>query len=130
TPFGNDSALVTLVANQPHPRLGGGLLVTLRIPHLFDKGRAIEFANVLNYREATIWNIHHLPLLGSWSTDERRTDSVVAYNAFIPNALYQKGYAENCALSMLRRARWVRETWWPDVVDLRMIDILNKRHGK
>jgi hypothetical protein len=126
TPFGVDSALIQVVTDQPHPRLGTGLLAILKLPFIPADARAAEFANTLNYHEAGRWNENHCPLIGAWSVDGNSQERV-AFNTFIPNALYQRGLAENVTLWMLSRARWVRSTWWPEIVDLRMIDILDKR---
>jgi hypothetical protein len=49
TPFGDDSALLTLKTNQPHPRLGNGLLAVLIIPRLVETEKAISGANRLNF---------------------------------------------------------------------------------
>lgn len=38
--------------------------------------------------------------------------------------------ATNLALWMLGRAKWVRETLWPDLQDKRMSEILEERFGK
>jgi hypothetical protein len=45
----------------------------------------------------------------------------------MPNALYGPGLATNIAFWFLRRARWVREQRFPDIKDVTMLEVLNKR---
>jgi hypothetical protein len=48
---------------------------------------------------------------------------------FIPNLAYAPGVAENVALYCLTRARWVRESFFPQLVDDTMEAILSRRLG-
>lgn len=65
TPFGDNSALLTLKTNQPHPHLGNGLLVVLKIPHRVANEKAISEANWLNYLESSTWTSKRMPFTGS-----------------------------------------------------------------
>ena len=128
TPFGDDSALLTLKTNQPHPHLGNGLQ---KIPHRVGNEKAISDANWLNYLESSTWTSKRMPFAGSWTTDTGRTGEpelrCVAYSSFIPNFIYFTGVAENLVLWGIARTRWVREILCPDVVDLPMYEILSRR---
>jgi hypothetical protein len=125
TPFGETSAVLQLLTDSPHPRLGNGLLSLAKLPVSFDDPeQAYNLAAVLNFREAIEWTECQSLLVGAWSVDGEGSAARLAYGAFTPNALYQPGIAENAALQELTRLRWVREEYGPEVADLPMIEIL------
>jgi hypothetical protein len=49
--------------------------------------------------------------------------------SFVPNAHYRPGLATNIALWMISRARWLRQTRWPDLEDKTMMEIMKERVG-
>jgi hypothetical protein len=111
-----------------HPRLGSGLLVTLQLPRVGESGEIANECVYLNFLEALSWT--GFSLFGCWHPHtSREGKDGLAFTTFVPNALYQRMIATNFALWMLGRARWVRETLWPDLQDKRMIDILEERLG-
>ena len=125
TPFGDRSALLQLLTDRPHPRLGNGLFSVASLPTSFDDSEQAHYlAAVMNYREAIEWTECQSLLLGAWSVAEQ---GQIAYGAFIPNALYRPGIAENEALQELTRLRWTREEYGPEVADLPMIEIIRNR---
>lgn len=127
TPFGHNSALIRLLTDQPHPLLGNGLLVTLQLPFR-DSALAISKLCIeMNYMEASMWT--GFPLLGSWHACEVGESSAAAFSMFVPNALYEPLIATNVAIWMLHRARWVRTTFFENLVDLTMSEILKGRIG-
>jgi hypothetical protein len=132
TPFGDDSALLSLKTDQPHPRLGNGLLAVLKIPRFVEPEKAISDANWLNFLEARTWTSKGMPFIGSWTTDIGRAGEpglmCVAYGSFIPNFIYNSGLAENLVLWGIARAGWAREILWPNAVDRPMHEILSQRH--
>lgn len=126
--FGADSCLLSLYTDQPHPRLGNGLLMVVKLPILWEQNEANAQANDLNFWEARNWTNARVPFVGNWSSSEVSEDMYcVTYTSFIPNILYQSGLAENIALWGLSRARCVRETWYPDLVDVPISETLKDR---
>jgi hypothetical protein len=129
TPFGSDTALIRLVTDQRHPQLGSGLLATLLLPFFGEDSEIANECAGLNFLEATSWT--GFPLFGSWHPHAAREGKQgPSFTTFVPNALYQPVLATNFALWMLGRARWVRQTRWPDVEDKRMGEILEGRFGR
>lgn len=126
TPFGNDSFLIRLFTDQKHPQLGNGLLATLQVPYFPGRAEAERAAVLYNFPESISFTF--FPIFGSWQVHEVGDDCVgPAFSSFIPNALYQPGLATNLALWMLGRARWIKEKNWPDVEDLTLAEIINRR---
>jgi hypothetical protein len=127
TPFGSDTALIRAKTDEKHPQLGTGLLVTLQLPRMGEDKEIGNECAYLNFLEAISWT--GFPLLGCWHPHRARGETGIAFTTFIPNALYQPFIATNLALWMLGRARWVRQTLWPDLEDKKMIEILEERFG-
>ena len=126
--FGNDSALLNIYTDQPHPILGNGLLLVVKLPNLVPQNEASSEANNLNFWESCAWTNARAPFLGNWCSAEVLEEQYcVAYTSFLPNLLYQPGLAENAALWGLSRVRCVRETFYPDLVDVPMYEILKER---
>jgi hypothetical protein len=125
-PFGNESALIQCWTDQAHPQLGNGLLVTLHIPYILadqpDGGAA-----ALNFFEARAWT--EVPNLGFWHSRDTGSarGTVPAHSTFIPNALYRPGLIQNFVLWEVGRARWVRQTFFPELRDRQMSEIYKER---
>jgi len=127
TPFGNDSALIKFSTDEKHPQLGHGLRATLQLPFFENKIATANMAAELNHHEALTWT--NFPQLGGWHSHQSDGDRQgLAFSSFIPNALHRPGLATEMAFWFLQRARWVRESRWPDLVDRTMLEILKKRH--
>lgn len=147
TPFGSDQALLRMTTDQPHLRLGNGLLVLLSLPFSLDAQEAAERANWLNFWESRKFATNGVPFIGGWSARgdaepeppkgirERlgrwigrrpapRVMHSLAFSCFIPNMLYRPRLAEHLVLHGLARARWAREMLLPGVTDLSMREIL------
>jgi hypothetical protein len=138
TPFLEHTALFTLKTDQPHPRLGNGLLATLKIPILYDQDDANEFCIELNFREARLWSKVRssqvgMPFIGNWSTVQSPAQNTSepsfgpAFSCFLPNFLYQPGLAETITLYAFSRARWVRETCFSERADRPLDETLRER---
>jgi hypothetical protein len=128
TPFGDETAILLLKTDVPHPRLGNGLLAILKIPLLSELERANEFCIELNYAEAQLWK--GSAFIGNWCANETLQGGRgfgPAFSCFIPNFVYRPGIAENLVLYAINRAQWVRRMWLPDAIDLPMHEILSKR---
>lgn len=128
TPFGEDSAIIQIRTDQQHPQLGNGLLATLKLPWFPGEVEAVKAASSFNFHES-ISNTF-FPLVGSWCAHATTDDAIgPAFSSFIPNSLYRPGIATNVTLWMLGRARWIKDTMWPNLEDLPMAKILERRFG-
>ena len=128
TPVGTASALVHLFTNIDHPQLGAGLLSTLQHPFKKSESKTLDDALWLNYFESIEWT--NVPQLGSWfSKDVGDGQCRVAHSFLLPNAVYAEGLVANAALWQVARARWAKATLYPDMPDLTMLEILNRRAG-
>jgi hypothetical protein len=129
TPFGSDSALIRLRTDEKHPALGNGLIATLHTPFFGDASDIASECAWLNFFESVTWT--NVPLFGCWYpfAYEPRGQEGVAFASFIPNALYRPGLATNVALWMVARARWLRQTRWPNASDKTMMEIIKERGG-
>ena len=129
TPFGADSALINFKTDQQHPQLGNGLLVTTQIRSSQSfKDVCVEAAG-LNFLESRIWT--DFPQLGRWHPQETSNkEANWAHSCFIPNALFRPGLVENFAYWAIARIQWVRRTRFPELKDLTMAEILNKRFSE
>lgn len=126
TVFANDTAIVQLRSNEPHPMMGAGLLVGLQLPFFGSFDEISAFCERLGHEQARRYT--GAPLLGTWLPKEAQPDLYCPANAcFIPNLLYKRGLATNLALWQLTHARWVRSTFWPDAEDDRISAILERR---
>ncbi|MDB5513904.1 MAG: hypothetical protein JWQ17_662 [Tardiphaga sp.] len=129
TPFGNETAMISLRTDRPHPRLGNGLTVILSLPHTADESTH-ALTNRLNYLEDRLLSKFSTPLIGSWHAVELTGSGFSPeFNFFVPNVLYFPDLAENLVLYAMARAKWAREILRPGAVDLPMYEILEKRFG-
>ncbi len=46
---------------------------------------------------------------------------------FIPNAIYSPGMASNAAAWLIGRSKWVKTTFWPDLQDSPLDQIIEER---
>jgi hypothetical protein len=128
TPMGKQSILVRLHTSESHPQLGHGLLGTIQVPAYFqDMNTVAALCGDLNFLEAASWT--DFPQFGCWHPDDENEEgrTGLAFSTFIPNALYQQGLTTQTAHWLLQRARWVRREKWPQLQDLRMSEILDRR---
>jgi hypothetical protein len=125
TPFGDYSALIRLRSEVEHPQLGSGLLVTVQIPFTAEE-ISTEVA-WLNFLEARSWT--DFPQLGCWQNNlhDEEANKGLVHVSFVPNAFYADGLATNFAHWSVARARWLRQTRWPNLEDKPMIEILKNR---
>jgi len=98
------TALFQLMADQPHPELGGGLFCLLQMPHqLSDEKRLQQVCMQLNNMEMAGEDLP--PHFGAWCTGKIGNNP--AYVSFLPNALHSaSGIAANEAFWALNRAQW------------------------
>jgi hypothetical protein len=127
--FGDNTALLQVLTDIVSPSIGAGLGLRLRLPVWLPRREAIQLAARMNWEEVSSWT--GLPIMGNWVASDLGDDGPmgVDYRIFVPNALSWEGVAGNLAASMLERADWVHQTFWPEVEDRPLIDILNDRFG-
>jgi hypothetical protein len=99
----NNTALFQLMADQPHPELGGGLFCLLQMPHrLRDEKRLQQLCVQLNNMEMAADDLP--PHFGAWC--EGKLGNNPAYVSFFPNALHSaSGIAVNAAFWAINRAK-------------------------
>jgi hypothetical protein len=104
--FGNLTSLTELKPEEPHRRAGAGIRIRTRLPLPLTEDEAADHANAFNLAEAR--GASETTHYGAWCWDSWGPgDVTLAYQVFIPNMLYRVGIAQDIALSMLKRARWV-----------------------
>jgi len=126
-PFGDTSALIQLCADQKHPQLGHGLLVSLTLPHRDTLLDVAGMAARLNWAEAVSWT--GFPQFGCWHARLDGGDPLLAHVSFIPNTLYRRGLAIQFAFWSVARADYARKVFWPEFKNLTMPEILEARMG-
>ena len=97
--------LLRLVASQPHPRLGSGLLAVLQPPVDTepDPQRVFATAALLNEGESREWV--DADQLGGWCVHPSQG---LVYASFVPALACDDGVLERQAWQMAQRARWAR----------------------
>ena len=103
--FGDhNTALWRIVADQPHPALGGGLFCLLELPHrVADESRLDPILNQLNQMEMAPNDLP--PHFGAWCRGNLGNN--LAYVAFFPNVMHAiEGIALNASIWALHRAEW------------------------
>ncbi|GAB4040363.1 MAG: hypothetical protein Fur0014_10820 [Rubrivivax sp.] len=98
------TALFQLMADQPHPELGGGLFCLLQMPHrVGNEDRLHRICAQLNAMEMAPHDLP--PHFGAWCPG--RLGDNPAYVSFLPNALHAvAGIALNVAIWAMHRAQW------------------------
>jgi hypothetical protein len=104
----NNTALWRLLADQPHPELGGGLFCLLQLPHrIVDESRIAPILNRLNQMAMAPHDLP--PHFGAWCPGN--LDNNPAYVAFFPNVMHRvEGIAVNASIWALHRAEWADAT--------------------
>ena len=98
------TALFQLLADQPHPELGGGLFCLLQLPHqVADAGRLGQVCLQLNRMEMAAHDLP--PHFGAWCPG--RLGNNPAYVTFLPNSMRDiSGVAVNLGFWAMNRAQW------------------------
>lgn len=101
-PFGDNTSLCQLVASQPHPRYGNGLLVLQTFPvRVGSESEGVRLAFELNAEEFSM-NAHGHGL-GSYAF----RDGFLRFTAFYPNLAYREGILANLCVYCASRARHI-----------------------
>jgi len=98
------TALIQLMADQPHPEMGGGLFCLLQMPHqIDDEERLNKVCMQLNNMEMAAHDLP--PHFGAWCPGKLGGNP--AYVSFLPNALHSvSGIAMNTGFWAMHRAQW------------------------
>ncbi len=98
------TALFQMMADQPHPELGGGLFCLLQMPHrVRDEERLNRICLQLNKMEMAADDLP--PHFGAWCPG--RLGDNPSYVTFLPNALHAvPGVAANMSFWAMNRAQW------------------------
>lgn len=102
---GHKTALFQMMADQPHPDIGGGLFCLLQMPHeLPDQERLQEVCVILNQMEMAAADL--VPHFGAWCGGKAGNNP--AYVSFLPNMLHKMipGIGANAAIWAMARAKW------------------------
>ena len=127
-PFGDSTALITLIASERNPRIGQGLGVFLQLPIFTTFDECAWLAAWLNRREAAGEFLS--PFTGAWSVKKAGDSCTVARCSFIPNALHLPGLALDAACGAIRKLRQVNALFNPGVPEPRAWDVIARRMGK
>lgn len=101
------TALFQMMADQPHPEVGGGLFCLLQMPHrVNDHSELRRLCLQMNAKEMEAVDLP--PHFGAWCPGQIGDN--LAYVAFYPNALHEvRGFALNAASWALGRALWANQ---------------------
>ena len=100
----HDTALFQMMADQPHPELGGGLFCLLQMPNQISNQEKLQEI-CLQLKNMEMAECDSPPHFGAWC--EGRLGGNPAYVSFLPNALYSvNGIALNASIWALHRAQW------------------------
>lgn len=101
---GHKTALFQMVADQPHPEVGGGLFCMLSLPQrIDDKPRLLALVAELNRLEMQPGD--QPPHFGAWCIGSAGNNA--AYVSFFLNAMHSiDGLALNAAVWAMHRAKW------------------------
>jgi hypothetical protein len=98
------TALFQLMADHPHPELGGGLFCLLQMPHQCpNEERLQQVCLELNNMEMAAHDLP--PHFGAWCPGKRGNN--LAYVSFLPNPMHSvSGIAVNVSIWAMIRAQW------------------------
>ena len=112
-PYGDNTALITLTANEPNPRIGAGLGVFLQLPIFASFEECVRLAAWLNRKEAAGEFLSQC--IGAWSVKKGGRFCTVARCGFIPNALHRPGLAMDAAIGAMMKLKQVNRLLNPGV---------------
>lgn len=100
------TSLFQVMSNAPHPHLGSGALVLLKLGMRLGVGQADSMAMDLNRAEATEQT--GFPLIGAW-TQDLHSETTLAHVTFLPASLFGPGILEQVAFYSWLRNEWARQ---------------------
>lgn len=103
--FGEDqTTLIQLMTNQPHPELGQGLGVFLTLPLQVDEKGAAKIANLLNLHQ--FQEGETIAAFGAWCVRHIGERPHVGRALFVPNANFRCGRPVDSAMAAINQAVW------------------------
>jgi hypothetical protein len=102
-PLEQQTSILEINGEKPHPDLGNGLHLSLTVPLQMDQKAAAHAALELNEIERREWRWYHD--LGSWASQ----GGTLIFECFIPNTSYVPRALVELSQGMARRAQWVDE---------------------
>lgn len=103
---GENGLVLDLRTDEPHPKLGNGLHVTLTVPMQLNAAGIGHLVLDLNSYEKNEYKRCHT--LGSWCCHGGK----LAFREFVPNALFDEEYLEEICVNMSTRAIWTNEWFY------------------
>jgi hypothetical protein len=131
------TAMMRVLTDVAHPKLGSGAFLLLRIPSIPGVSQNVELVNRLNIAELTNWTRSRG--FGAWCKDVENVDPLngIAYVCFIPSLAKMDRLLENEVLQMATRTRWLHEylrvpSKGPDETPLRLraLELIRKAFNK
>jgi hypothetical protein len=104
---GPSTAMMRVLTDVTHPKLGSGAFLLLKIPSIRGVSQHAELANRLNIAELSSWTRSRG--FGAWCKDVENKDSLsgIAYVCFIPSLAKMDRLLENEVQQMATRTRWL-----------------------
>jgi len=124
-PFADSTALITLDAQYPHPRLGRGLGVRLHLPTRDDFDEGARLAAWLNRKDAAGDLL--CPAMGAWTVRGDIDPCRVVRCAFISAALWRSGLAMDVAAGAILTLRKLNTLLDPDGTEPNASEVLANR---
>lgn len=125
-PFGrNDTALIQLLSDAPHPSWGNGLLVlsTVRGQLTAIEARAAAARyNALAFAPRSV-----MPLLGAWIGGRSEERWAIAFSTFVPNMMAAPNVMLDALHSAIFRLNLVDAEWHPGLGERRADEIILRR---
>jgi hypothetical protein len=126
-PFGDDTSMLRIVTDDPHPVLGSGVGLYLHLPMWGSYEDASMIAGALNRAETNSKAMSHL--MGSWCATTIGDNSLPAFASFFPATTHQSGLLTNMVFSAVRRGNWVGQFLNPNTSASDVMSIVMKRFG-
>lgn len=126
--FGNDdTTLIRLKTDEPHPHLGNGLGVFLNFRLNGDESLMAGLANQLNQLQFAPKEV--VPAFGAWCLSTFSDHATLGHAFFAPNLHFRPGVALDCAMAAIQQALWVDQLLFPNLPQRSAVSVVSKRLG-
>ncbi len=124
----NETTLIQLRTDHPHPELGHGLGVFLTLPARLTETDAARIANQLNIRQFEQGET--IAAFGSWCVRRIGEHTHVGRGFFVPNANFRPARAVDCAAAAIGQAVWADNLFHPHLSRRSALPAVAKRHSR